>query len=410
MTICDIAQFYSPLGGGVKRYLHDKRRRLEALPEGRHVLVIPSHRNHVTAGRRHAVYEIESVKLPGSKSYRMLLDRRRILEAVRREKPDLIEVGDPYRTAWIGRDAARELGVPVVAFYHSDFPRAFGRTLGRFTGRWVERAVAAPVQRYLVRLYNRMDATIVASGRLTATLGRCGVRRLVHIPLGTDVRTFAPRHSRERVRHEFGVGDDARLLLFVGRLAREKNIKHLVGALDRLGAEGPPVHLALVGDGELDAWVRAETARRPNLTWFPYCESAQRLADLYSAADAFVHAGQWETFGIVSLEAQACGTPVIAVRGGGLEESLSIEPFPWLAETGTAEAIAAAIERARRQPAPNFGDRRRRHEALAARFSIDRTFERIFALYRHLIGGGRAEDFAAAPGEPLTVDGQRGLK
>ena len=388
MTICDIAQFHSPLGGGVKRYLHDKRLRLEAQPGCRHVLIIPSYRNHVTAGSGHAVYEIESLRLPGSKSYRMLLNKRRILEAVRREHPDLIEVGDPYRTAWIGLEAGRQLGIPVVAFYHSDFPRALDRTIVRFSGSLIARGLSAPTRHYIRRLYNRMGATIVASQHLTETLRRTGIERIAHIPLGTDTALFRPRDSRNRVRAEFGVAPDAKLLLFVGRLAREKGIKNLIGALDRLPPE-TPVHLALIGDGELDDWVHLEANRRPNLTWLPYCESAERLADLYSAADLFVHAGRWETFGIVSLEAQACGTPVLAVRGGGLEESLSCEITPLLADAGTPEALAAALGSALRRAQITSTERIARHNALADRFSIDRTFRSIFALYRHLIDENR---------------------
>ncbi len=389
MTICDIAQFHSPLGGGVKRYLHDKRLRLEARPGCRHVLIIPSYRNHVTAGPGHAVYEIESMRLPGSKSYRMLLNKQRILEAVRREKPDLIEIGDPYRTAWIGLGAGRQLGIPVVAFYHSDFPRALDRTIVRFSGQLIARGLSSPIRRYIRRLYNRMDATIVASSHLVDTLRHGRIQRIEHIPLGTDTALFRPRDSRDRVRAEFGVPPEARLLLFVGRLAREKGIKNLIGALDRLSPETPPVHLALVGDGELDDWVHLEANRRPNLTWLPYCESAERLADLYSAADLFVHAGRWETFGIVSLEAQACGTPVLAVRGGGLEESLSCEKAPLLADAGTPEALAAALDGALRRPFVSPAERSARHHALADRFSIDRTFEKIFALYERLIEGNR---------------------
>ncbi len=397
MTICDIAQFHSPLGGGVKRYLADKRARLEARPGCRHVLIIPSYRNHVTAGPNHAVYEIESARLPGSKSYRMLLNKQRILEAVRREKPDLIEIGDPYRTAWIGLEAGRQLGIPVVAFYHSDFPRALDRTIVRFSGKLIARGLSAPIRRYIRRLYNRMDATIVASGHLVETLHRGGIKRIEHIPLGTDTQLFRPRTSYERVRAEFGVPAEARLLLFVGRLAREKGIKNLIGALDRLSPDSPPVHLALVGDGELDDWVHLEANRRPNLTWLPYCESANRLADLYSAADLFVHAGRWETFGIVSLEAQACGTPVLAVRGGGLEESLSCETAPLLADAATPEALAAAIGVALSRPALTFDERTARHRVMAERFSIDRTFERICALDQRLIDENRRKRAAAQP-------------
>jgi alpha-1,6-mannosyltransferase len=415
MTICDIAQFHSPLGGGVKRYLSDKRRRLEALPNGRHVLVIPSRRHHVTIGPAAAVYEIKSLRLPGSKSYRMLLDRRRILEAVQREQPDLIEVGDPYRTAWIGLTAGRRLAVPVVAFYHSDFPRALDRTIARFSGRLAARALSSPIRRYVRRLYNQMDATIVASTRLADTLQAAGFQRVIHIPLGTDPTTFYPRNSRARVRAEFNLRPETRLLLFVGRLAREKGIKQLVGALDRLDSAAPPCHLALVGDGELADWVHAETIHRSNLTWLPYCDSVERLADLYSAADLFVHAGRWETFGIVSLEAQACGTPVLAVRGGGLEESLSIEQTPLLADDNTSESLARAIAAASNRRDIMPAERAARHRALAERFSIDRTFERIFALYSELIAEAKTRRAVLPPAlergtgpTPVRDDAERG--
>ena len=410
MTICDIAQFHSPLGGGVKRYLHDKRLRLEARPGCRHVLIIPSYRNHVTAGPGHAVYEIESARLPGSKSYRMLLNKQRIMEAVRREKPDLIEIGDPYRTAWIGLEAGHQLGIPVVAFYHSDFPRALDRTIVRFSGKLIARGLSAPIRRYIRRLYNRMDATVVASSHLVDTLRRGGIKRIEHIPLGTDTQLFRPRDSRDRVRAEFGVPAGARLLLFVGRLAREKGIKNLIGALDRISPDSPPVHLALVGDGELDDWVHFEANRRPNLTWLPYCESAERLADLYSAADLFVHAGRWETFGIVSLEAQACGTPVLAVRGGGLEESLSCEIEPLLAEAATPEALAAAIDSALRRAPGSLASRVARHQSLATRFSIDRTFEQIFALYQRLIDENRRKRAAVPQPAPSAVGDPSGAR
>jgi alpha-1,6-mannosyltransferase len=284
--------------------------------------------------------------------------------------------------------AGRQLRIPVVAFYHSDFPRALDRTIVRFSGQLIAHGLSAPIRRYIHGLYNQMDATIVASRRLAATLRKGGIRNIEHIALGTDTAQFRPRSSRERVRAEFGVAPKAQLLLFVGRLAREKGIKQLIAAIDMLPAD-LPVHLALVVDGELDSWVHLEANRRPNLTWLPYCESSDRLADIYSAADLFVHAGRWETFGIVSLEAQACGTPVVAVRGGGLEESLSCESPPSLAAEGTPVALANAIELRLRRHTESPAQRIARHHAICERFSIDRTFSRIFELYERLIGGNR---------------------
>jgi len=399
MKICDIAQFYSPLSGGVKRYIHDKKRFLAQRPGGQHVLIIPSHRDAVTRTATATVYEIKSPRLIGSRSYRVLIARRRILEAVAAEKPDLIEVGDPYRTAWLGLLAGRRLGIPVVAFYHSDFPRAISRTVSRFAGPWFDRLVSRPIQRYLRRLYNRMDATVVASRRLCDILEACGLQRIVHISLGTDVDTFYPRNSRDRIRAELAIPDGTAMLLFVGRLAREKNIRNLIASLDHQPPDCPPHHLVLVGDGELHDYVCEEAAQRPNLSWLPYCESAHRLADLYSAADLFVHAGKYETFGIVALEAQACGTPVMAVREGGLEEAVAGEDPPILASDGSPEAIAAAIRQfLRRGDSPE--KRAARRERIVRHLSIAATFERLFALYEHLIAGKPAETFIKEHPEP----------
>ncbi|MGH8019865.1 MAG: glycosyltransferase [Opitutaceae bacterium] len=398
MKICDIAQFYSPLSGGVKRYLLDKQRFLAARPDAQHLLIIPSHQDAVTRTASATIHEIKSPRLIGSRSYRLLIARRRILEIVSQEKPDLIEVGDPYRTAWIGLEAGRRSGVPVVAFYHSDFPRAIGRTVRRFAGGWMERLISRPIQRYIVRLYNRMTATVVSSVRLCDVLGACGMERIVHVPLGTNVELFHPQPSRDKIRRELGLAEGTRLLLFVGRMAREKNIKNLIGALDKLSRANLPVHLLLVGDGELHEQIIAAVAQRKNLTWMPYCESAQRLADLYSAADLFVHAGKYETFGIVSLEAQACGCPVLTIREGGVEDTTCGEEPRWLASDGSPEALAAGIERFLRA-----GDSAEAREArrlrIERRFSITSTFERMLALYEHLITHRTIQGFPVEPPE-----------
>jgi len=280
----------------------------------------------------------------------------------------------------------------VISFYHSDFPRAFGRTIERFLGRPIERLVSHWIDRYVVGLYNRMDATVVATRRLCDALTFCGIKKVVNIPLGTDVGVFSPRPSRERIRQELGLGPGAPLLLFVGRIAREKNIRQLVGMLDRLPARLQSAHLLLIGDGELGDWVKEQASRRPNLTWLPYSESSIHLAEMYSAADLFIHPGKWETFGIVSLEAQACGCRVIGIAGGGLEESLSGESPLILARDATGAGIAEAITRAL-DLGETDGERSERSRRMQENFNIETTFVRMTALYRHLVAGGSAGTF-----------------
>lgn len=392
MKICDIAQFYSPLSGGVKRYLLDKQRFITARPNGHHVLIIPSHRDMVTRTEKTTVYEIKSPRLIGSRSYRLLISRKKILAAVAEEKPDLIEVGDPYRTAWIGLEAGKHMGIPVVAYYHSDFPRALGRTIRRFAGRWAERLISGSMRRYVVKLYNRMSATAVSSRRLCVILESVGIQRIVQVSLGTDIRNFYRRPSRDRLRAELGLADGTRLLLFVGRMAREKNIKHLIAALDHLPPACPPCHLLLVGDGELNHMVEREAAERSNLTWKPYCESTERLAEYYSAADLFVHPGRHETFGIVALEAQACELPVLAVREGGVEDAIADPGPPVLARDGSAEGLAAGIARIL-QKGDSLENRAARRKRIESMFSVEATFKRMLALYDHLIARRPIEAF-----------------
>lgn len=384
MKICDIAQFYSPLSGGVKRYLLDKQRFITERPDGHHVLIVPSHRDLVTRTEKTTIYEIKSPRLIGSRSYRLLIARKKILAAVEAEKPDLIEVGDPYRTAWIGLEAGGHMGIPVVAYYHSDFPRALGRTIRRFAGAWIEKLISGSMRRYVVRLYNRMSATAVSSRRLCVVLESVGIERIVQVSLGTDIRTFYRRPSRDLIRSKLNLTKETKLLLFVGRMAREKNIKNLIAALDQLPESCPPCHLLLVGDGELDETVKREAAARSNLTWMPYCESAQRLADYYSAADLFVHPGRHETFGIVALEAQACELPVLAVREGGVEDAIADPGPPILARDGSPEGLAAGIARFL-QIGDSPEKRALRRKRVESMFSVEATFKRMLALYDHLI-------------------------
>jgi len=414
MKICDIAQFYSPLGGGVKRYLHEKVRHVEAHPEMQHVMVRPGAEDTVIRHGRTVVYEVASPRLPGSASYRMLLSRRRILRIVARERPDVLEVDGPYRAAWVAVEGGRRFGVPVVGFYHSDFPRSLGRTLERFLGRWAH-VGDRWTTRYVVGLYNRMQVTVAPSPAVARALDGCGVERLRTVPLGVDVERFRPRpRAAARLRDELGVGAGGVLLTYVGRLAREKNVEVLLDTVERLRArhDGARYHLLLVGDGELRRKVERAAERRPGIHWRPYTETAADLAACYGAGDLMLHAGVYETFGLVSIEAQACGTRVLAVAGGGLDSTLAGEEPAVMSAAATAEAMTEAVVTALAAEGP--GSRGARRRRIVERFDVAVTFARLTALYGQVIECARAgrelpnhveADLApapaSAPGPPL---------
>jgi alpha-1,6-mannosyltransferase len=141
-------------------------------------------------------YAIASPRIPGTQSYRLLYRIGRIRAILETERPDLVEVGDPYHLGWAVSRLTRRLGLPLVSFYHSDYPRALERTVERFLGKrpakWSQRALS----RYIVGLYNRMTATFVASASTLETLHQCGVHRLYQTPIGLDTEVFSPRGNR----------------------------------------------------------------------------------------------------------------------------------------------------------------------------------------------------------------------
>ena len=138
----------------------------------------------------------------------------------------------------------------------------------------------------------------------------------------------------------------------------------------------------MIGDGlqrtELEA-LRAGTA---GVSWIPYCGEPARLAQYYRAADLFVHPGVQETFGLVTLEAQACGTPVVGIRGSYMDRIIHAGLDAWAGEN-TPEALAAAIEATLARPpeisAAELSGR------IAGLYSWAQVFQRLFDLYREVV-------------------------
>src|SRR5206468_12181937 len=130
-----------------------------------------------------------------------------------------------------------------------------------------------------------------------------------------------------------GLSPAARVLVYAGRFAPEKNLRLLIGAVELLG---PPYVLVLIGSGP------AVPPASPRVRVLPYQRSEFMLAGALAAADVFVHAGDQETFGLALLEAMACGTPVVARSASGLAELLTPDASVGV-RTGTAMAFAEAI-------------------------------------------------------------------
>ncbi|WP_332675179.1 glycosyltransferase [Aromatoleum sp.] len=365
MHVSDVTMFYASQSGGIRRYLQEKRRWLEARPPYRHTLVLP----RLAVERGESAVELPSVPLPFSQGYRLPLARRPAVRALAGLAPDIIEAGDPYHLAWAAIDAGQVLGVPVIGFYHSDLPRVVRKLCGPRGERLAES--------YVRRLYSQFDLVLAPSQCMADRLRRLGVARVARQALGVDTRTFCPERRSPTWRLKLGAKREDRLLVFVGRFAPEKNLPDLYDAMDRLG---PGYLLVLVGAGKT-------LQRRSDVRVVPYISDAERLASLIASCDCFVHAGDQETFGLAALEAMACGVPVVAARAGGLAELVDDEVGAAVcAEPGRglgaalAEAVTGLFAR---NLAPVRAAARRR----ARQYDWERVLPEIVARYAALRGG-----------------------
>jgi alpha-1,6-mannosyltransferase len=384
MKICDLTQFYSPVSGGVKRYVHEKINYIQNATDDEHVLIIPGAKTEVSETERSRVYSIHSPLLSRTTRYRSLLNLRAIDDIFERERPDIIESGDPYQVSWKAIASGQALRIPVVGFYHSHFPEAYLRSTEKYLGQTATEIVMDVARRYVRKLYSQFAVTLVPSLRLAKLLEQWGVENVRGVNLGVNTEVFRPDPADiGSTRDSLGILPEQKLLLYIGRLAPEKNTQTLFRSFEMLTQRQPGhFHLLVIGDGAQRDQLQSLRDDTGSVTWIPYCTESSQLARYYRAADLFVHPGVQETFGFVALESQACGTPVIGIRGSYMDRIIFHEQESW-ADENSPEALAAAIEKFSETKLQKLGQLASR--VAEERFGWTRVFEHLFGIYRDVI-------------------------
>ncbi|MRH20776.1 glycosyltransferase [Rhodovulum strictum] len=274
---------------------------------------------------------------------------RRLADMIEAFGPDAIHIPVEGPLGWMARRWCLARGVPFSTAFHTDFPAYVAlRAPGALRGATGAMTIAA-----LRRFHARAHHVYVATAALEEKLRGWGfANRFVRLSRGVDLDLFHPGPARPETA-------DPPVLLYVGRVAPEKNIEAflaLPGAARKV----------VVGDGPLLAALRQRHPQvdfRGTLTGTP-------LADAYRAADAFVFPSRTDTFGIVVIEALACGIPVAAFPALGPRDIVGGDPRLGAID----EDLAAAVARALAAP----GSRADRHDHVRAQYSWDEA-ARIFA-------------------------------
>ncbi len=267
---------------------------------GHHVSVVCPRRNG-RGGNDPDLREVPGLPLPGYRGLRFGLPAAGILQRLwRQQPPDALYVATQGPLGASAVRAARRCGIPVVSGFHTNF-HTYCR---HYHARWMEPAVFA----YLRRFHNRTGATLAPTEALRADLAAHGLRNVEVLGRGIDTELFTPARRDARLRADWGVEEDAPAVIYVGRLAAEKNLQLAVRAFHALRDVQPGARFVLVGDGPLAARLHAE---HPD---FIFCgmRTGTELAAHYASGDLFLFPSLTETFGNVLLEALASGLAVVA--------------------------------------------------------------------------------------------------
>jgi alpha-1,6-mannosyltransferase len=397
---------YHGASGGVRTFYHALLDGAERLGR-RVVLVVPGAADDVRDLSPWS--RVHTVRAPSApivdRRYRVLFPHRfllpwrnRIRDILRQERPDLVEINDKYTLCYLAGPLRKEWWPDV------ERPTIVGHSAERFddnlaTGGAQGTGARRFSQWYMRTVYVPLFDYHVANSPYTARelTDAAPAWRRPHVswlPMGVDLSRFGPWRRDARVRRDLlaraGGTEHSVCLLYAGRLAREKSVPMLVGALAELCKSPWDVRLVIAGDGPLKPWLVDALSRQVpgRAVLLGHVGDPTWLATLLASADLFVHPNAREPFGIAPLEAMASGTPVVLPGAGGLL-AYATSRNAWLAEP-SATGLAHAITLAWQCP----GERARRvHQALrdVEGFAWSHICGRWFEHYDSLHARGRRE-------------------
>ncbi|HEV7912253.1 MAG TPA: glycosyltransferase family 1 protein, partial [Albitalea sp.] len=246
-----------------------------------------------------------------------------------RRPPQLVHIATEGPLGWAALRAAQTLGLPVTSDFRTNFHQ-----YSRYYGLgWL----SPVVHDYLRRFHNQAQRTFVPTRALRADLSASGFERLEVVGRGVDTLRFSPDKRSAALRAQWQA-DDGPVLLYVGRLAAEKNVELALCAFEAVRLRMPSARMVVVGDGPLRKRLQAEF---PDAL-FAGLQRGEALAQHYASADLFLFPSLSETFGNVTLEALASGLPVVAYDTAAAAEFVEDCDNGLLAPVGAEKAFVAA--------------------------------------------------------------------
>jgi len=311
-----------------------------------------------------------SAALPMYPQYTWSVPELPALTAHLARNADLVQLATPGPMGLAGLIAARMLGLPVLAQYHTEVPEY----AARLTGLPFVKDLVAP---FVGWFYQQAELCLAPSHTVAERLAALGVAaaNVRRVQRGVDLALFDPAWRDRACLARYGIAADAPVALYVGRLSKEKNLEALRGAWRLIHAQRPDARLVVAGDGPQATALDGDGVVRTGVL------HGAELATVFASADVFAFASETETFGNVVVEAAASGLPAVVAAAGAAHEHVIAGETGVVVDGRDAQAFAREILALFANPA------RRARMAVSARahartYDLDAAVASTWELYR----------------------------
>ena len=330
MKILFISDVYFPRVNGVSTSIETFRRNLHLLGHTVH-LIAPEY--GTPAADESGIVRVPARRVPFDPEDRFMSYGwvMRQLDSLRGEHYDLIHVQTPFVAHYLGVRLSYLLDIPCIETYHTFFEEYLYHYIPLLP-KWMTRSLA---KRFSRHQGNSLDGMVIPSRPMQRVLQDYGIETTMEvIATGIEPGSFVPG-DRSAFREKFSIPQDRPMLLFVGRVAHEKNIDFLIRVVDQVRRQVEDVLFVIAGEGPARPSLEQEVRKRAmgeNVRFIGYLDRHTELNHCYSAADIFIFASRTETQGLVLLEAMAQGVPLVSTAELGTRDVLQDGAGVWIAQ------------------------------------------------------------------------------
>jgi len=390
IVIVDFNNFWSPSGGGVRRYHLQRMKFYQIREDALLVFAMPDSKTYTEKISDSLIIEhIKAFRFPGHWEYRFIWKQSSILPVLQKYTPDVIEVGSPYiLPAAIAKAAKKLKKKPLLTgFWHADFPVTYVR---RYFEKWgmlrfakVMEKLAFAYARSSFKGYAKIQ---ISSHEVLNRLGKNGFEknRLEWMPLGCDIEMFKPERRDESLTKSLKDGEPHRpTIFFPHRFCDEKGLRLLLAAYPLI-SQALKMEPAILFAGTGPDLPRVQEAEKmfSHIRYVGFVKTTEEMARYYASCEIGFALSGWETFGLSILESMASGNCLVGASTGAAGEHIRESGAGILLKEHTPETLAHATMEL---ISNNFLEMRQKARAYAERFSWDACFDRQLEMYKRVV-------------------------